>query len=117
MEIIDAKAHAACKAAIQSVSDTLYVLSGKWKLPILVVLGTGSKRFGQMTKEIPNITERMLSKELRELEQNQLVTRTVFDSVPIVVKYSLTEYGHSLDKVIEELKIWGMEHRKRLMGN
>lgn len=108
------KSPEACTASIMHITDALYVLSGKWKLPILVALRFGNRRFGQLAKEIPKITERMLSKELRDLEANQLVKRTVFDSVPVVVEYSLTEYGYSLDTVIKELEKWGAAHRERL---
>lgn len=117
MEKENIKSHETCTEIILPVSDALYVLSGKWKLPILIALRFGNKRFGQMAKEIPKITDRMLSKELRELEVNQLVKRTVYDSVPVVVEYSLTEYGYSLDKLITELKNWGLEHRKRMMSD
>lgn len=108
---------AACTSALQAVGDALYVLNGKWKLPILIILRRyGHQRFGQITKLMPQITDRMLSKELRDLEANQLVKRTVHDSVPVVVEYSITEYGYSLDPVIKELKLWGMEHRRRVMS-
>jgi len=66
-----------------------------------------------MAREIPKITDRMLSKELRDLEVNGLVKRTVHDSVPVYVEYSITEYGHSLDRVIKELREWGLKHRER----
>lgn len=69
-----------------------------------------------MAKEIPKITDRMLSKELRELEAHQLIKRTVYDAVPVIVEYSLTAYGTSLDSVILELYKWGSQHRKRIMG-
>ena len=69
-----------------------------------------------MAREIPKITDRMLSKELRELEMNQMVKRTVYDTVPVVVEYSLTDWGRSLDKVIGELHKWGTEHRRRIMS-
>ena len=105
-----------CMGMLQPVTDALYVLNGKWKLPILISLSFGNKRFGEMAKEIPKITDRMLSKELRELETNQMITRTVYDSVPVVVEYSLTEYGTSLDDVIRELHKWGTQHRKRIMA-
>jgi len=105
-----------CMSLIQPVTDALYVLSGKWKLPILISLSFGSRRFGQMAKEIPRITDRMLSKELRELEMNQMVKRTVYDAVPVVVEYELTEYGRSLDDVIKALYKWGVQHRKRIMS-
>ena len=108
--------HGECVNMIRPVKDALEVLNGKWKLPIIIALSFGNKRFGEMSKEIPKITDRMLSKELRELEMNQLVKRTVYDSLPVIVEYSLTDYGTSLDKVIEELRNWGIQHRKRIMG-
>lgn len=108
--------HTECTGMILPVTDALAVLSGKWKLPIIIALTFGNKRFSEMTREIPKITDRMLSKELRELEMNQLVKRTVYDTIPVVVEYSLTEYGESLNKVINELRKWGIQHRKRIMG-
>ncbi len=105
-----------CLKMILPVRDALEILSGKWKLPIIIALSYGKRRFSEMAKEIPKITDKMLSKELRELEANQLVKRTVYDSVPVVVEYSMTEYGHSLEKVIKELHTWGSEHRKRIIG-
>jgi len=106
--------HKECSAVLLPVTDALYILSGKWKLPILIALRFGNKRFGQLAKEIPNITEKMLSKELRALELNQLVNRKVYNTIPVSVEYSLTEYGYSLDHVIGALKQWGEEHRKRI---
>ena len=106
--------HGECQAMIRPVNDALDVLNGKWKLPIIIALSFGNKRFSEMSKEIPRITDRMLSKELRDMEMNNLVKRTVHDSIPVVVEYSLTEYGHSLDTVIVALRKWGMEHRRRL---
>lgn len=105
-----------CSKMIVPVRDALDILSGKWKLPILIALSFGNKRFKQMANEIPNITDRMLSKELRDLEQNQLIKRTVHDTFPVMVEYSMTDYGRSLDRVIDELRKWGMEHRKRISG-
>jgi DNA-binding HxlR family transcriptional regulator len=109
------KNHEECTKAILPVRDALDILSGKWKLPIIISLSFGNKRFSQMAKQIPGITDKMLSKELRELEMNQLVKRKVYDSVPVVVEYSMTEYGQTLEKLIEELQAWGMEHRKRII--
>jgi DNA-binding HxlR family transcriptional regulator len=102
-----------CMGMIRPVRDALDVLSGKWKLPIMVSLMFGSKRFGEMARDIPKITDRMLSKELRDLEVNGLVSRTVKDSIPVVVEYSITDYGHTLEKVIHELHDWGTKHRER----
>lgn len=114
MKNIETRDHAACLGMIQPVTDALYVLSGKWKLPIIIALTFGKKRFGEISREIPNISDRMLSKELRELEMNELVTRTVDDVTPVVVNYALTDYGSSLDPVINELRKWGTQHRERL---
>lgn len=106
-----------CLNMIRPVKDALEVLNGKWKLPIIIALSFGNKRFSEMAREIPGITDRMLSKELRDLEMNELVKRTVHDSVPVVVEYSLTEYGDSLDSVINELRNWGVQHRKRIFAH
>ena len=110
------RTHGTCTQMILPVRDALDILSGKWKLPILISLSFGNKRFKQMAKEIPGITDKMLSKELRDLEMNQLVKRTVYDAIPVVVEYSMTAYGKSLEKVIEELGKWGIQHRKRIIG-
>src|SRR5258705_10181092 len=107
--------HTGCTDMIRPVNDALGVLNGKWKLTIIISLSFGNKRFSEMSKEIPKITDRMLSKELRDLELNQLVKRTVYDTFPVTVEYSLTDYGDSLDKVITELRKWGTQHRKRIM--
>jgi DNA-binding HxlR family transcriptional regulator len=104
-----------CKNMLLPVRDALEFLSGKWKLPIIVTLSFGNKRFKELATEVEGITDKMLSKELRDLEQNQLVKRTVYDTVPVKVEYSLTDYGSSLDSVIVELRSWGMQHRKRIM--
>jgi len=105
----------ACSKAIMPVRDALDILSGKWKLPIIISLSFGNKRFSEMAKQIPGITDRMLSKELREMEMNELVKRTVYDSVPVVVEYSMTTYGKTLEPLIAELQKWGLKHRKRII--
>lgn len=108
--------HNECMGMLLPVKDALDVLNGKWKLQIIIALSFGKKRFGEIAKEIPKITDRMLSKELRDLEMNKLVKRTVYDTMPVTVEYSLTEYGDSLDKVIDELRKWGTQHRKLILG-
>jgi DNA-binding HxlR family transcriptional regulator len=105
-----------CTGRLLAVRDALDVLSGKWKLQIIIALSFGTKRFKQISKDIPGITDRMLSKELKELEVNQLVKREVYDSFPPTVEYSMTPYGKTLEKVITELGIWGHQHRKRIMN-
>jgi DNA-binding HxlR family transcriptional regulator len=108
--------HGECTNTILPVKDALDILSGKWKLPIIISLSFGNKRFKQISNEIPNITDKMLSKELRYLEMNQLIKRTVYDSVPVIVEYSMTPYGKTLEKVVNELRNWGIQHRKRIIG-
>lgn len=105
-----------CSQFVLPVRDTLDIISGKWKLPILGALMFGKKRFREMERDIPNITARMLSKELHELEMNQLITRTVYDTKPVTVEYEMTTYGRSLDKVLMAMKVWGDQHRKRIIG-
>jgi DNA-binding HxlR family transcriptional regulator len=109
------RTHEECTKAILPVRDALDILSGKWKLPIIISLSFGNRRFSQMSRQIPGITDKMLSKELRDLEMNQLVKRTVYDSVPVVVEYEMTAYGKTLGKLIDELQDWGMKHRKRIL--
>lgn len=109
------KTHEGCTKAIIPVRDALDILSGKWKLPIIIALSFGNRRFSQLSKQIPGITDKMLSKELRDLEMNQLVKRTVYDAVPVIVEYSMTPYGKTLEKLIEELQSWGLQHRKRIL--
>jgi len=116
MSTKDERTQVKCMGMILPVSDAIAVLSGKWKLPILISLSFGNKRFSEIAKDIPKITDRMLSKELRELEMNHLIKRTVYDAVPVVVEYSKTEYGESLDSVIQELAKWGRQHRKKIMS-
>jgi DNA-binding HxlR family transcriptional regulator len=108
--------HTECSQYILPVRDTLDILSGKWKLPIIGALMNGKKRFKEMERQIPKITARMLSKELKELEMNQLVKRTVFATIPVTVEYELTPYGSSLKEVLIVLGNWGIKHRSRIMG-
>ncbi|GGG93748.1 transcriptional regulator [Parapedobacter pyrenivorans] len=108
--------HSECQNKIRPVRDALELLSGKWKLPIILSLWLGDKRFSEVSKEVNGITDRMLSKELRDLEINGLVKRVIHDSYPVVVEYTLTDYGKTLKPVIDALGIWGMAHRNRLMS-
>jgi DNA-binding HxlR family transcriptional regulator len=105
-----------CAEYIVPVRDALDVLYGRWKLPIIISLTFGSRRFKQIIEEIPGLTDKSLSKELKELEANQLITRKVHDSFPPRVDYSITEHGRSLEKVINELRNWGKDHRKKIIG-
>ena len=105
----------ACNASVAAVKDALYVLNGKWKLPLIVSLTTGSKRFNEIQRSLDGITPKILSKELRELELNEFVVRKVFPTTPVTVMYELTPYSKTLEKVIIELKNWGTQHRERIV--
>lgn len=105
-----------CAEYIRPVRDVLDIINGKWKLPILIALSFGHKRFKELERDVEGITPKMLSKELRDLELNQLVTRTVYDTIPVTVEYTLTEYGKSLDEVIVALRTWGKKHRSKLFN-
>jgi DNA-binding HxlR family transcriptional regulator len=115
-ECPSAAEHTECGNRIMAVRDALDILNGKWKLPIIISLMFGNKRFKEMEREIEGITAKMLSKELKDLEMNQLVSRTVYDTMPVTVEYALTDYGKTLKKVIGELHTWGAQHRKRILG-
>lgn len=106
-----------CSATfVLAVNDTINVVSGKWKLPIIGALLFGKKRFKELEREIPKITPRMLSKELRDLEVNGIVTRTVYDTIPVTVEYELTKSGQSFQKVLDVMLEWGLEHRENYVG-
>lgn len=101
---------------LMAVRDALQVLSGTWKLPILISLIDGKKRFRQIAKEVEGISDKMLSKELKDLEMNKLVKRTIYDTFPPTVEYSVTPHTATLKKVIAALRDWGKLHRKEILG-
>ena len=104
-----------CAKQLLAINDALDILRGKWKIRIIGSLTFGKKRFKEMQREVQGITAKMLSKELKELEVNELVLRTVRNTTPVAVEYELTEYGKTLDSVIEELRDWGTKHRRRII--
>jgi DNA-binding HxlR family transcriptional regulator len=96
------------------VEATLGVIGGRWKGAVLFQLSSGTKRFGQLRKLLPNVTQRMLTLQLRELEQDGLVRRTVYAEVPPRVEYELTAWGESLRPIIDAMCAWGQRYRRRL---
>lgn len=104
-----------CLAIMLSVRDTLDVISGKWKILILISIMYGHKRFREIERSIPKISSKVLAKELKDLEDHKLIKRTVYDEYPVLVEYTATEYIKTLDKVIEELHKWGVNHRKKII--
>lgn len=96
---------------VLAVNDTLNVISGKWKMPIIGSLLFNKRRFTELQRNIPRITPRMLSKELKELELNGIVKRTVYDTLPVTVEYELTASAKSLSTVLDAIVEWGINHR------
>lgn len=108
--------HAECLRSLMAVRDALDAISGKWKLQIIIALSSGHRKFTDIERQIPKITARMLSKELKDLEMHQLVKRTVYDTIPVTIEYHLTEHAKTLNPLIMELSSWGMLHRKKITG-
>lgn len=91
------------------LKEVLDILGGKWAIPIIYTLLGGTKRFKELERSIPNINTRMLVKELKNMEENGIVIREVYATVPPMVEYSLTEKGRKLEPIITELYKWGQE--------
>lgn len=105
------------KKEMMAVQDSMHVLSGKWKIPIITsICFYDTRRFSDFLNDVVGISNKMLSKELKELEINKLVKRTVLATQPITVKYELTEHGRTLKTIINNLTEWGIEHRKEIIG-
>ncbi len=105
------------KKEIMAVHDAMDVLSGKWKISIISsICYYNQRRFSDILNDVTGISNKMLSQELKELELNKLVKRTVLDTQPVTVHYNLTEYGRTLQTIIHHLADWGTEHRKVITG-
>ncbi|UYW01918.1 helix-turn-helix transcriptional regulator [Flavobacterium agricola] len=105
-----------CRILVQGVKDTQDLLCGKWKTVIIAALYNNDKfRFMDLCRHIEGISPKMLSKELKDLELNQLVKRTVLDTMPVTVEYELTPHGKSLNKIIEAMGEWGIKYRKSVL--
>ncbi len=101
------------KEFIIAINEALNVVNGKWKMPIIGSLMFGEKRFSDLAREIPKITPRMLSKELKELELNGILYRKTQSQPQSVVYYKLTKSGETLKEVLDTMVKWGLEHRQR----
>ena len=100
---------------VLALGDTLTVISGKWKLPIIASILYGLNRFKDLQENIEKITPRMLSKELKELEVNGIVERRVYDRTPVLIEYTLTESGKNIISVLDVMLDWGLAHRRVLL--
>lgn len=93
------------------VDDALGILVGKWKpIILLILLQEGTKRFSDLKRSVPGITQKMLTKQLRELEEEDIITRKVYAQVPPKVEYSISEYGKSLEPILVAMHEWGTAH-------
>ena len=105
------------KKKMRAVQDSLDVLSGKWKIAIITSLCCRpTRRFSDMLGDVVGISNRMLSKELKELEVNQLIKRTILDTQPITVQYELTAHGQTLKTIIDNLTEWGVAHHQKVFA-
>lgn len=96
---------------VRKITEALSVISGKWKPTILLYLRYGGTyRFNELRRFIPGITQKMLTSQLRELERDGLVTRTLYAEVPPKVEYSLSDYGKTLEGVLDTMHTWGEQH-------
>lgn len=93
------------------VELSLEIIGGKWKMPIIWRLKDGKKRYGELRRSLPRVTHKMLTQQLRELEEAEIITRKVYPEVPPKVEYSLTLLGRSVIPVIDLLREWGEEYR------
>lgn len=96
------------------VETTLTLISDKWKVLILRDLLPGTKRFGELKKSIGHVSQKVLTAQLRQMEQSGLVNRKVYAEVPPKVEYSLTDVGYSLKLILDAMWTWGEEYQKRM---
>lgn len=99
-----------------AVETTLSVLGGRWKGVVLYWLLPGKKRFGELRRKLPSCSQRMLTVQLRELEEDGLVKRTVYAEVPPRVEYELTAFGRSVEPILLGMREWGERYKRRLGG-
>lgn len=113
-KIKEASTNFANKKALADECPEVYashVVGGQWTIAICCYLINGKMRFGELKKRLQNITERMLTLQLRRLEEDKIITRTVYAEVPPRVEYELTEIGYKLKPIILEFEKWGIEHK------
>lgn len=115
-KLIEPKTAVQCSNHLRAVGDALYVIGGKWKLRVIIALGHGHKRFNELQRAIEGISARVLSNELKELELNGFITRTVHTRTPVVVEYELTPYSATLKNVMSALAEWGYQHREKIIN-
>ena len=102
---------------MRAIQDSMDILGGKWKIPIISSMCYyNERRFSDLLNDVAGISNKMLSKELKELELNQLITRTVLPTQPVTVQYELTEHGKTLKTIIQNLTEWGLAHHDKIFA-
>ena len=96
------------------VETTLTMISDKWKVLILRDLLTGTKRFGELKKSLTGVSQKVLTSQLREMEENGLVERKAYPEVPPRVEYTLTELGYSMKTILHAMLVWGENYKKKV---
>jgi DNA-binding HxlR family transcriptional regulator len=99
------------------VETTLMLIGDKWKVLILRELISGTKRFGELKKTVPSISQKMLTQQLREMEADELLVRKVYAEVPPKVEYSLTDTGSSLKVILDAMVTWGEKYQNKMNCN
>jgi DNA-binding HxlR family transcriptional regulator len=107
----------ACIEHLKPVRDALFVFGGKWKLQIIIVLRSGNKRFSELQRTIEGISSRVLSNELKDLELNKFVKRSLISENADIYEYEITEYSDTLKEVLMALGAWGRMHRGTLIND
>lgn len=105
-----------CTVSMRAIQDIMDVIGGKWKISIVTCLCFGPRRFSELLKLVDGISGKVLSRELKDLEMNKLISRTVKDTQPITVEYAITDYGNSFKELIQIMAEWGLKHRKEIIG-
>lgn len=108
------KDHKECISSLLPVRDTLEIIGGKWKLLILISIAEGNKHFREIERSIPKLSTKVLSKELKELEENKLINRAIINGFPVRTEYTATKHALTLKNVIKELQSWGIKHRNEI---
>jgi DNA-binding HxlR family transcriptional regulator len=110
------KGYCNCLDTVKPVRDTLDVINGKWKLPIIISVSIGNERFTDIQESIPGITPKVLAKELKELEEHKLIKRTVVGDYPVKISYTAEAYADTLTPIIYAMKDWGVNHRNKVFS-
>jgi DNA-binding HxlR family transcriptional regulator len=105
-----------CQFKLMASRDALEVIQGKWRIPIIISLTYGNKRFGEIKNDISAISPKMLSQELKSLEMNKIIKRTLHDTMPVTTEYSLTPLGLSMNSLLDEILNWGIYFRKEVVN-